>query len=38
MRWMGVVARMGERGGSYGTLMGTPEGRRPLGRSRCRWE
>jgi hypothetical protein len=28
----------GERSGAYRALMGKPEGRRPLGRSRHRWE
>jgi hypothetical protein len=25
-------------GGAYNILVGRPEGRRPLGRPRCRWE
>jgi hypothetical protein len=29
---------MGERRGVYRVLMGKPEGRRPLGRPRRRWE
>jgi len=29
---------MGERRGVYRVLMGKPEGKRPLGRCRCRWE
>jgi hypothetical protein len=29
---------MGERGGAYRILVGKPEGRRPLERSRRRWE
>jgi hypothetical protein len=29
---------MGERRGTYRALVGKPEGRRPLGRSRHRWE
>jgi hypothetical protein len=29
---------MGERRGAYRALVGKPEGRRPLGRSRHRWE
>jgi hypothetical protein len=29
---------MGERRGAYRVLVGKPEGRRPLGRPRCRWE
>jgi len=28
---------MGERRGIYRVLLGRPEGKRPLGRSRCRW-
>jgi hypothetical protein len=28
----------GERRGAYRVLVGKPEGRKPLGRSRCRWE
>jgi hypothetical protein len=38
MRWVGHVARMGEVRGAYNILVGRPEGRRPLGRLRCRWE
>ena len=34
----GHVARNGERKGVYSVLLGTPEGKRPLGRSRRRWE
>ena len=37
MRWAGHVARMGEERGVYRVLVGKPEGRRPLGRSRHRW-
>jgi hypothetical protein len=29
---------MGEVRGIYNILVGRPEGRRPLGRPRCRWE
>jgi len=29
---------MGERRGLYRVLLGKPEGKRPLGRPRCRWE
>jgi hypothetical protein len=29
---------MGERKGAYRALVGKPEGRRPLGRPRHRWE
>jgi hypothetical protein len=38
MRWAGHVARMGEGRGAYRTLVGRPEGIRPLGRPRRRWE
>ena len=38
MRWVGHVARMGERRGVYRILVGKPEGKRPLGRLRRRWE
>jgi hypothetical protein len=39
LRWAGHVACMGEGRGAYrGALVGKPEGRRPLGRARCRWE
>jgi hypothetical protein len=38
MRWAGHVARMGERRGVYTVLVGKPEGKRPLGRPKCRWE
>jgi hypothetical protein len=29
---------MGEGRGMYRVLVGKPEGKRPLGRPRCRWE
>ena len=32
------VAHMGERRGIYRVLVGKSEGKRPLGRPRCRWE
>jgi hypothetical protein len=38
MRWAGHVARIGEKRGAYRILVGRPEGRRPLGRPRRRWE
>jgi len=38
MRWAGHVARMGEDRGVQRVLVGKPEGKRPLGRPRCRWE
>jgi hypothetical protein len=33
-----MVARMGEKRGAYRILVVRPEGRRPLGRPRRRWE
>jgi hypothetical protein len=38
MRWAGHVARMGEGRNVYRVLVGKPEGNRPLGRPRRRWE
>jgi len=38
MRWAGFVARMGQGRGVYRVLVGKPEGKRPLGRPRRRWE
>jgi hypothetical protein len=38
MRWAGHVARNGEEKGLYSVLVGKPEGKRPLGRTRRRWE
>jgi hypothetical protein len=38
MRWAGHVARMGEGRGAHRVLVGRPEGKRPLGRPRSRWE
>jgi hypothetical protein len=38
MRWAGHVARMGEGRGVHRVLVRKPEGRRPLGRPRHRWE
>ena len=32
------MARMGESKGVYRVLVGKPEGKRPLGRPRPRWE
>jgi hypothetical protein len=34
----GNVAHMGELRNAYTTLAGKPEGKRPLGRPRHRWE
>ncbi|KAJ4447271.1 hypothetical protein ANN_09275 [Periplaneta americana] len=38
LRWAGHVARMGESRNAYRVLVGTPEGKRPLGRPRRGWE
>ena len=38
MRWVGHVVHMGEGRGVYRVLVGKPEGKRPLGRPRRRWE
>ena len=38
MRWAGHVARMVEGKGVHRALVGKPEGKRPLGRPRRRWE
>jgi len=38
MKWAGHVACMEERRGVYRVLVGKPEGKRPLGRPRRRWE
>ena len=38
MRWAGHVASMSEGRGVYRVLVGKPEGKRPLGRPRLRWE
>jgi hypothetical protein len=37
MRWEGHVARM-VKWNAYRILVGKPEGKRPLGRTRRRWE
>jgi hypothetical protein len=37
MRWAGHVARMGEKRNACRILVGKPEGKRPLGRTRRRW-
>jgi hypothetical protein len=37
MRWAGHVARKGDKRNTYRILVGNPEGKRPLGRPRCRW-
>ena len=38
MRWAGHVARMWEDRGVHRVLVGKPEGKRPLGRPRRRWD
>ena len=38
MRWVGHVAGMEEGRGVHKVLVGKPEGKRPLGRPRRRWE
>jgi hypothetical protein len=38
MRWAGRVSCKRERRSVYRVLVGTPAGKRPLGRSRNRWE
>jgi hypothetical protein len=38
IRWAGYVARMGEERKVYKVWVGKPEGKRPLGRPRRRWE
>jgi hypothetical protein len=38
MKWAGHVARMGEGRGVHRVLVGKPEGKKPLGRPRRRWE
>jgi len=38
MGWVGDVVHMGEGIGAYKILVGSPEGKRQLGRPRRRWE
>jgi hypothetical protein len=38
MSWAGHMTCMGEGRGIYRVLVGRPEDKRPLGRSRRRWE
>jgi len=38
IRWAGHVVHMGERRGIYRVLVERPEGRRPFGRPRHKWE
>jgi hypothetical protein len=37
MRWEEHVARMWAKRNAYRILLGKPEGKRQLGRQRCRW-
>jgi len=37
MRWVGYVARMDEEREVHRVLVGKPDGKRSLGRTRCRW-
>jgi len=38
MKWAGHAAHMGEERGVHRVLVGKSEGKRPLGRTRRRWE
>jgi hypothetical protein len=38
MRWAGHVARIREKWNAHRILVGKPEGKRPLGKPRRRWE
>ena len=38
LRWAGHVARMEQLRNAYRVLVGKPDGKRPLGRPRRRWE
>jgi len=38
MRWAGHVARVGQGRAVHRVLVGKPEGKRPLGRPRHKWE
>jgi hypothetical protein len=38
IRWAGHIALIGEKRNADRILVGKPEGKRPLGRPRCRWE
>jgi hypothetical protein len=37
IRWPGHVAQIWEKRNAYRIFVGKPEGKRPLGRPRCRW-
>ena len=38
LRWAGHVARMGDSRDAFRDLVGRPEGKKPSGRHRRRWE
>jgi hypothetical protein len=38
VRWVGHAARIGAKKNACRVLVGKPEGKRPLGKPRCRWE
>ena len=38
LRWAGHVTRMGNERGAWKLLVGKPEGKRPVGTPRMRWE
>ena len=38
LRWVGLVTRMGNERGEWKLLIGKPEGKRPVGWPRMRWE
>jgi hypothetical protein len=38
MGWEGPVTYMGDKMDAYRILVRKPEGKRPLGRPRCRWK
>jgi hypothetical protein len=38
MRWTLHVARAGDREGAFSIFVGRPEGKRPVGRPKRRWE
>ena len=38
LRWAGYIAHMEQSRNAYRVLVEKPEGKRPLGRPRCRWE
>jgi hypothetical protein len=37
MRWVRHLTRMREKRNAYRLLVGKPDGKRPIGRPRCRW-